>query len=62
MTRSRLLCARCGGPVAQGRCSSCRSAREALHSPADTVAVWLLALALVLLTVLALTAGGAGMR
>ena len=56
MTHSRLVCGRCNAPVAEGRCSSCRTSREGMYAAADTAAVWLLALALVLLAVLSVTA------
>ncbi|MBX6388307.1 MAG: hypothetical protein IRZ08_04770 [Frankia sp.] len=53
-----LVCARCAGPVAEGRCPSCRSARAALHhgSSGFQLSPQLLSLLLLLLTALALLA------
>jgi len=31
MSCEHLICAQCAGPVAEGRCSTCRAAREQLH-------------------------------
>jgi hypothetical protein len=31
MSCERLICAQCAGPVAEGRCASCRAARSDLH-------------------------------
>jgi hypothetical protein len=59
VTHSRLACGRCGGRVADGRCPSCRSSREAFQAVADSAAGWLLALAFALLLVLALSARAA---
>ena len=55
MSCDNLVCAHCSGLVEQGRCASCRAAREHLHShgpvlPAGPV----LALAAVLLVLLLL--------
>ena len=32
MCCERLLCAACAGPVTEGRCATCRSARAQLHA------------------------------
>ena len=32
MSCERLICAQCAGPVAEGRCVSCRAARADLHT------------------------------
>jgi hypothetical protein len=32
-----LVCARCAGPVAEGRCPACRAARAALHHGSFTL-------------------------
>ncbi|EFC79800.1 hypothetical protein CcI49_33025 [Frankia sp. CcI49] len=48
-----LVCARCAAPVAEGRCPSCRAARESLHHSSFTISPQLLiALVAVLLAVL----------
>ena len=53
MTRSDLVCARCGGWVAQGRCATCRVARDELRVAAERAAMWLLMLVLAVLAVFA---------
>ncbi|CUU60039.1 hypothetical protein Ga0074812_13469 [Parafrankia irregularis] len=48
-----LVCARCAAPVAEGRCPSCRAARESLHHSSFTISPQLLiAVVAVLLAVL----------
>ena len=59
MRTTWLACASCGGRVADGRCPSCRTTREAMHTVADHAAVWLLGLAFAVLVVLALSARAA---
>ncbi|OAA20120.1 hypothetical protein UG55_108134 [Frankia sp. EI5c] len=50
-----LVCARCAGPVAEGRCPSCRAARQSMHHPSFTISPQLLiALLTVLIALLAL--------
>ncbi|MCK9902601.1 MULTISPECIES: hypothetical protein [Parafrankia] len=50
-----LVCARCAAPVAEGRCPSCRAARESLHHSSFTISPQLLmALCAVLLALLVL--------
>jgi hypothetical protein len=34
MSRERLVCAHCAGPVDEGRCPVCRQARAQMHSHA----------------------------
>ncbi|MGN6243545.1 MAG: hypothetical protein ACTHQ3_07705 [Motilibacteraceae bacterium] len=53
MSCERLVCASCAGPVSEGRCPVCRTARDHVHversSPATVavmVALFLVALAL----------------
>lgn len=49
MTRSTLVCARCGGPVALGRCSTCRLAMDQMRDHARRVLLsWLAVLGAVL--------------
>jgi hypothetical protein len=51
-----LICARCAGPVVEGRCPTCRATRDDLHgSPLQAGSPLLLLLALVLALVLAIT-------
>ncbi len=49
-----LVCASCSGPVAEGRCATCRAARERFtaRSPLPAGAVLLAALLLTLLVIL----------
>jgi hypothetical protein len=57
MSCQHLICAQCAGPVAEGRCAVCRSARADLHAhgPGWSVpAAAIIAVLLVLLVVLAL--------
>jgi hypothetical protein len=53
-----LVCARCAGPVAEGRCPTCRAARAELHHEAGgfNLSPQLVALVLLVLTVVALLA------
>ena len=51
MSCDHLICARCAAPVAEGRCPSCRAARDEIHHAQSGTAQRLLiagALALVL--------------
>ncbi|MFJ6700796.1 hypothetical protein ACIQM4_32775 [Streptomyces sp. NPDC091272] len=54
MTYDRLVCASCAGPVAEGRCPTCRASRQRLEqqqnpfsqlSPASLVALLLILVA-----------------
>jgi hypothetical protein len=33
MSCEHLICARCAGPVVEGRCTACRAARAEVHHP-----------------------------
>jgi hypothetical protein len=46
-----LICATCAGPVAEGRCATCRAARAEVHGHGHHVSaqLWLLIAGLVLL-------------
>jgi hypothetical protein len=54
---NHLVCARCAGPVAEGRCPVCRAARERLDADSGVRAVLLAILLAILaaLTVLVVT-------
>jgi len=56
MSCEHLICARCAGPVVEGRCPACREARSQVHhhSQQGVSTTLLLALFLVMLVVLAL--------
>jgi hypothetical protein len=55
MSCEHLICAHCAGPVAEGRCSSCRAARAHIHrnvpgfSPQVIIAAGVLILTLLLI-------------
>ncbi len=57
MSCERLICANCAGPVVEGRCSVCRTARAEVHShnsfglPPQVVAAVLLLVALTALLI-----------
>jgi hypothetical protein len=57
MSCEHLICARCAGPVVEGRCEACRQARGEIHhshEPRYGVPLLMLALLAALLVMLAL--------
>ncbi|GAB2826563.1 hypothetical protein GCM10027176_33700 [Actinoallomurus bryophytorum] len=56
MSCEHLICARCAGPVVEGRCAACRAARTEMHHPGtfgvSPVLIGALLLALTLLIAL----------
>jgi hypothetical protein len=56
MSCEHLICAQCAGPVAEGRCPTCRAARSHIHQsgPAAFMPVALAVLLTLLLLTLAL--------
>jgi hypothetical protein len=56
MSCEHLICAHCAGPVAEGRCATCRAARTHVHHSGPSVSVPLVLAALFVLLLLALTA------
>ena len=56
MSCEHLICAQCGGPVAEGRCPTCREARAHVHHQARGLSVQLVLAALLVLALLALAA------
>ena len=59
MSCEHLICAHCSGPVAEGRCSVCRAAREEFHHHGPSISPQLvIAVALLLLLGLLLAAHG----
>jgi hypothetical protein len=56
MSCEHLICGQCAGPVAEGRCPTCRAARTHIHhsGPVITLPVALAALLALLLLTLAL--------
>lgn len=53
MSCEHLICANCGGPVAEGQCAACRSARADLHRPAHGLSVpYVLAIFFLVITVI----------
>jgi hypothetical protein len=55
-----LVCARCAGPVAEGRCPACRSARDQLHHSAFTLSPQAVAIVIAVLSLLCLLAAQRG--
>jgi hypothetical protein len=37
MSCDHLICARCSGPVVEGRCPTCRSARDEMHRHGSSI-------------------------
>ena len=57
MSCEHLICARCAGPVAEGRCPTCREARAHVHHQhSHTVSVQLIAAVLLILALLTVAA------
>jgi len=56
MSCEHLVCAQCAGPVVEGRCATCRAAREHVHHPQPhfTLPMLLIAVLTVALVMLAL--------
>jgi hypothetical protein len=54
MSCDHLICARCSHPVSEGRCPSCRAARDEFHRHGPAVPPAVVLAALVLLFALAL--------
>jgi hypothetical protein len=55
-----LVCARCAGPVAEGRCPTCRAARDSLFPGRPMLSPTLLAVVLVMLVIAAVLLSAAG--
>jgi hypothetical protein len=56
MSCEHLICAQCAGPVAEGRCPTCRDARTHVHHEPHGLSVQLILAALLVLALLALAA------
>jgi hypothetical protein len=56
MSCEHLICAQCAGPVAEGRCPTCRIAREHVHHSGHGLSLPLLLAAALVLLLLALAA------
>ena len=56
MSCEHLICAQCAGPVAEGRCPTCRDARAHMHHETHGVSFQVILVALVVLALLALAA------
>lgn len=56
MSCENLVCAVCAGPVVEGRCGTCRSARAHVHHGSFQLTPQLIALLIALLTVFSLLA------
>lgn len=56
MSCDHLICARCAGPVVEGRCATCRATKDHVHgSPLQSGSPLLILLALVLALAFAIT-------
>ncbi|GAA2084427.1 hypothetical protein [Actinomadura alba] len=53
MSCEHLICARCSGPVVEGRCPTCRAARAEVHDHGPSVPPSVVLIALVLAFALA---------
>jgi hypothetical protein len=56
MSCEHLICAQCAGPVAEGRCATCREARAHVHHHGLGMSVQLVAVVLLVLALLAVAA------
>jgi hypothetical protein len=56
MSCEHLICAQCAGPVAEGRCATCREARAHIHHHSHVPNIQLVALALLVLALLMVAA------
>ncbi len=56
MSCEHLICANCGGPVAEGRCPTCREARGRVHHHSHGMSVQLIAVVLLILALLTVAA------
>jgi hypothetical protein len=56
MSCEHLICAQCAGPVAEGRCPTCRDARAHVHHQTHGVSVQVILAALLVMALLALAA------
>ncbi|MFI0353831.1 hypothetical protein [Actinomadura sp. 9N407] len=54
MSCEHLICARCSGPVVEGRCPTCRNARDQVHRDGPSIPPALILAALVALLFVAL--------
>ncbi|WP_433328701.1 hypothetical protein [Spirillospora sp. CA-294931] len=54
MSCEHLICARCSGPVVEGRCPTCRNARDHMHRHGPPIPPALVLAGLVVLFALAL--------
>ena len=58
MSCEHLICARCGGPVSEGRCPACRSAKADVHHQTSYRPHILIALAMLIVLLALLAAHG----
>jgi hypothetical protein len=56
MSCEHLICAHCAGPVAEGRCPTCRDARAHVHHENHGLSVQLILAAMLVLALLTLAA------
>jgi hypothetical protein len=56
MSCEHLICAHCAGPVAEGRCPTCRDARAHVHHETHGLSMQVILAAMLVLALLALAA------
>jgi hypothetical protein len=56
MSCEHLICAQCAGPVAEGRCPTCRDARAHVHHETHGISIQLILAIMLVLALLALAA------
>jgi hypothetical protein len=56
MSCEHLICAQCAGPVAEGRCPTCRNARAHVHHETHGLSMQVILAALLVMALLALAA------
>jgi hypothetical protein len=55
MSCEHLICARCAGPVVEGRCPACREAKAHVHHSQPSLGIPLIIITLVALVILMLS-------
>ena len=60
MSCDHLICARCAGPVAEGRCPACRQVRDHIHGPGRGLTLPMVLAAVLVLLLLGMAAAQLG--
>ena len=56
MSCEHLICAQCGGPVAEGRCPTCRESRAHVHHDGHGLSIQVILAVMLVMAMLALAA------